>query len=166
MKWSQALIENLFAKASRYQHFPVVIQMEEGDIQINLEVGDLDRLGCMLHKFEIKKQGEGLGDPDRAGRLKAQGDRITQKVSYLLEPLRVIEWDKSAPFVQIRSFPPRGDNDFVEFYELLLEGKGDGTLITLARYRNVKGERGLEPRPILLTREVLERLLDDLFFTE
>jgi hypothetical protein len=164
MKGSQVIMESLFAKSSRYQHFPFTLEIEEDGIQGTLEVADLDRLSCVLHRLEIKKSEEGLESLTRANRLKDQGEQITQKVTYLLEPLSIIEWDKYTPIVQIRSFPPQVREDFIEFYELLLRGEEHQTSLTLVRYRNQKNNRLRETTPMTLTKEVLERLLEDLFW--
>ncbi|HWP45972.1 MAG TPA: hypothetical protein VNM22_02315 [Candidatus Limnocylindrales bacterium] len=168
MRGIQIPIENLFVKTSRHPHFPFTFELEEDGIQGKLEVVDLDRLSCALHRLEIKKQEESRSNVSfdiltRANRLKDQGEQIIQKVTYLLEPLSLIEWDKYTPVVQIRSFPPQVREDFIEFYELLLHGEENQTSLTLVRYRNQKNNRLKETRPMILTREVLERLLGDLF---
>ncbi len=163
MRGIQILIENLFVKTSRHPHFPFTFEIEEDGIQGKLEVADLDRLSCALHRLEIKKQEEGLESLARANRLKDLGEQIVQKVTYLLEPLSLIEWDKYTPVVQIRSFPPQVREDFIEFYELLLRGEENQTSLTLVRYRNQKNNRLKETRPMILTREVLEQLVGDLY---
>jgi hypothetical protein len=84
---------------------------------------------------------------------KALSDRLT----YLMEPIRPIEIDADACVAQLRSSPPQRDDDGRSYYELTVRRGGE---LALARYRKESGA----PRqqvPANVTREVLLRLADD-----
>src|SRR5262245_11405403 len=82
---------------------------------------------------------------------KALSDRLT----YLMEPIRPIEIDKDACVAQLRSSPPQRDDDGRSYYELTVRRGGE---ILLTRFRKEAGS----PRQQIaatVTREVLLRLV-------
>lgn len=84
-------------------------------------------------------------------------DALAGKLTYLLEPLRVIEIDGQAGAVQMRSHPPYQRERQTRYYEVLVQRGGS---ISLLRYERQPGE----PRtaiPAKVTEEVFYRLADD-----
>jgi hypothetical protein len=82
---------------------------------------------------------------------------ISERLTYLMEPIRPIEIDADACVAQLRSSPPQRDDDGRSYYELLARRGGE---IALSRYRKEPGS----PRQQIaanVTREVLLRLADD-----
>jgi len=91
------------------------------------------------------------------------GEEVASRVTYLLEPLRLIEVAPRLGYAQIRSTRPSVRNGRREYYEAVSNQLADGhCVLTLARYRAVKGNRQRVAVPINLTWEALERLLEDL----
>jgi ribosomal protein S18 acetylase RimI-like enzyme len=90
--------------------------------------------------------------------LKTWGDRIAARVTYLMEPLVVLEQDRLAGEVEIRSHAPtiRGDNR--AFYTIRIGAEGT---LHLARTAFDESTRRRRPIDCMMTREVLERLVDD-----
>src|SRR5687767_1272063 len=81
--------------------------------------------------------------------LQKLGQDLSDRVSYLLEPIGPIEIDADACSVQMRSTPPQKDDDGRNYYELFVKRGG---AISLQRFRKESGQ----PRaaiPATLTRE-------------
>jgi hypothetical protein len=85
------------------------------------------------------------------------GKSLSERLTYLMEPIAPIEIDAHGCVVQLRSNPPQRDDDGRSYYELLVRRGGE---IALARYRK---ENGNARRQIsaTVTREVLLRLVGD-----
>src|SRR3954470_5164238 len=89
--------------------------------------------------------------------LKAISEDLTSKLTYLLEPIGLVEADADRCSVQLRSNPPQKGEDETSYYELMVRRGGD---ITLSRYSKKTGQlRQIVPAHV--TREVLTRLADD-----
>jgi hypothetical protein len=90
-------------------------------------------------------------------RLKEISDDVSARLTYLLEPVGVVELDHAKCVVQMRSNPPQKDDDGTHYYELFVRKGGS---ISLCRYQAQTGA----PRqlvPAILTQEVLVRLAGD-----
>src|SRR5262245_61774286 len=99
--------------------------------------------------------------PELANASSADLERIAKSLSdrltYLMEPIRPIEIDADACVAQLRSSPPQQDDDGRTYYELTARRGGE---LLLCRYR----KEPAAPRQIIpadVTREVLLRLADD-----
>ena len=90
--------------------------------------------------------------------LKTISQALTSKLTYLLEPIGMVEADEDRCSVQLRSSPPQKGEDCTSYYELMVRRGGD---ITLSRYIKKSGQLR-EIVPAQVTREVLGRLADDL----
>jgi hypothetical protein len=91
--------------------------------------------------------------------LKSWGGRIAARVTYLMEPLVVLEQDALGGDVEIRSHAPTARGDRHAFYEIRIGRAG-----TLHLQRTAFDEAARRRRPIecMMTREVLERFVDDI----
>ncbi len=125
----------------------------DGDLQVRMQMADWDRLGCRLEKLEMKCTN---GHP-----LKLDLVRIEKEMTYLGEPLRIIELEKYFGKAILRSFPPRMENGTVSFFEMVLND-AEGLSLTRLAYDRSIGKRS--PIPVPFTRETLERLLRDLVY--
>jgi hypothetical protein len=90
--------------------------------------------------------------------LKDWADRLTKRVTYLMEPLKVIEIDAAGGEVQVRSQSPTPRIDERGYYEMRLFRNGS---LRLERFAYDDASRQRRAVPCQLTREVLERLADD-----
>ncbi len=99
-------------------------------------------------------------DPDgwTIDQLRSWGDRFADRVTYLLEPLCVVECDPDQG-VQVRSQQPTPSNGVSSYYEALL--RADGSL-TLHRVTFADDQRTRQTAPCHLTLEVIQRLADDI----
>lgn len=122
------------------------------------------RLTCDLverNSLAVAFQALRVATPELASATSASLERIAKQLSerltYLMEPIRPIEIDADACIAQLRSSPPQRDDDGRSYYELTVQRGGE---ISLARYRKEPGT----PRQQIaanVTREVLLRLVDD-----
>jgi hypothetical protein len=87
--------------------------------------------------------------------------RLSQRISYLLEQIGPLEVDQAAQQVLIRSLRPDQLPDGVEYYEVILSRLGAGTFL-LKRYKAIKGQSGRTAVDLVLTRQVLGKLVEDL----
>jgi len=85
------------------------------------------------------------------------GSALSDRLTYLMEPIAPIELDSEACVVQLRSNPPQLDDDGRSYYELLVNRGGQ---ISLSRYRKENGN-ARQPITATVTREVLLRLIGD-----
>ena len=91
--------------------------------------------------------------------LRAWGDRLAARVTYLMEPLVVQEVDAEAGQAELRSQAPTPRADRKSFYEVRLRREG---ALHLRRLAFDDATRRRAPVPCQMTLEVLERLADDL----
>jgi hypothetical protein len=120
-----------------------------------LEADHVETLGCRLWELTLKPS-QPANDVDLA----SCADRAAGRVTGLLEPLRVVEVDRTRGLAQLRSDRPgqRADGQF--YYEVLLHA--DGTT-QLRRYQAPDKD---QPRrrqvAFTLTHEALAKLVADL----
>lgn len=91
-------------------------------------------------------------------RLQQVSQELTNRITYLLEPIGPIEVDVDKCVVQLRSTPPAKEGDATSYYELLVQAGGS---LSLVRYCQTE-QPPREAIPATLTREVLARLADDM----
>ena len=103
-----------------------------------------------------------LATPELAAASVADLERIAKSLSdrltYLMEPISPIEIDAEECIVQLRSNPPQRDDDGRSYYELLVRRGGQ---IALVRYRKENGAARRQI-PATVTREVLLRQFREL----
>ena len=150
------LLDDLLA-AARGVHEPALekdLKLESG-ASLHLSLAAVDSFACLV-------EGIALRTPKLAGvtteRLKEIGEELSRRLTYLLEPIRLIETDSEAGEAQLRSSPPQKNDGAAAWYEILVRRTGE---IEVCRYRRETGS----PRQRVaaqLTREVVVRLCEDL----
>jgi hypothetical protein len=134
-----------------------LLQVDCDTGRIEADLVAVDAIGCSFQTLGLstsKLSGAELG------RLKDISQKLTEKLTYLLEPIGLVEADADRCSIQLRSSPPKKGEDETSYYELMVRRGGD---ITLSRYSKKSGQlRQIVPANV--TREVLVRLADD--FTE
>jgi hypothetical protein len=113
-----------------------------------------DILSAAFTSFEFKS--DRLANAETAV-LSKIADHLASKLTYLLEPLRVVEIDGEAGAVQMRSHPPYQREHQKRYYEVLVQRGGS---ISLVRYERQPGEPRT-PIAATVTQEVFYRLADD-----
>jgi hypothetical protein len=150
-KIAAALDEN-----TRAYHLPCSVTVEEGTNRLTLNLTALDSVGMAFDSLEFTTAERADWSSDA---LRAWGERLASRVTYLLEPLKVIEIDAGGGEVQIRSQSPTTRADQRGFYEVRLFKNG---ALRLERcvYNDISRQR--HRTPCQFTREVVERLADDI----
>jgi hypothetical protein len=92
-----------------------------------------------------------------AADLERLGKALSDRLTYLMEPIAPIEIDAQACIVQLRSNPPQRDDDGRSYYELTVRRGGE---IALVHFRKEAGATRRQV-PATVTREVLLRLVGD-----
>lgn len=134
--------------------------VEADRCSILAEVTAVDKLSCSLSELRIEPR-----QPARlaAEQLRAWGERLATRVRYLLEAIETVELDASQGRLLLRSTPPEKKPDgTVLYYELLLESCGR---LRLERRRFHAGQQGRSNESLHCTRELLEKLVNDLAAT-
>jgi hypothetical protein len=131
-----------------------LMRVDRPQARIEADLIVVDAVGCAFQTL-------GLVSDRLAGvaldQLKTISEALTRRLTYLLEPIGLIEADADRCSVQLRSRPPHKSEDGTYYYELMVRRGGD---ITLSRYCQRPGQmRQIVPAQV--TREVLVRLADD-----
>jgi hypothetical protein len=112
-----------------------------------------DAVGCVVWELALRRDGTAGSD------VSTWANKASQRITGLMEPLKVVEIDIDRKEAQIRSTVPlvRGDKGF--YYELLLKGLG---VAVLRRYQTAQGTAGREQVGFALTHEALAKVAGDL----
>ncbi len=131
-----------------------VVGVVEGGDRLSVGIEQDGNLAVSFWSLELHT--DRLRGADVA-KVKRVAQQITQRVTYLLEPLTDCETDLQACVVQLRSTQPERDGDARAYYEILVKTGGS---IALTRYRK---EPGALRTPVAaeLTKQVLVRLAGD-----
>jgi hypothetical protein len=119
---------------------------------VTLTADRSDVLGCLLWEITLRRAGP---EDNLAG----WANGVAQRVSGLMEPLKVVEVDVERREAQLRSEAPlqRADKRF--YYELLL--RGDASAV-LRRFQGATTAAGREQLTFALTHEALTKLVGDI----
>jgi hypothetical protein len=146
--------------AARGAHEPALakeIALEGGE-RLMLSLSAVDAFACLVEEIVLRT-------PKLAGasseRLREIGEKLSSKLTYLLEPIRLIETDGEAGQAQLRSSPPHKNDGVAAWYEILVRRGGE---IELCRFRREAGQ-GRQRVAAQLTREVVTRLCEDLVYS-
>ena len=135
------------------------VSVEEGPHRLTLQLTSIGPGGVAFDALDFVAN-------DRADlsldAVRAWGDRIAGRLTYLMEPLVVLEVDPVGGDVELRSRTPSTRDDVRSFYEIHL--RRDGSL-NLRRFAFDSSDRTRGVVPCRLTGEALERLVDDLVAT-
>jgi hypothetical protein len=142
-------ISNQLQRAPCDQAVKILASDEKLRVEVKLE--DSGRLGCLLDRLNLEHTEDGhvMIDPVQ----------IEGKITYLGERLEVIETEARQGRTILRSSPPRVEGEVISFFEMVVDGFKK---LSLKRYEYDPkiGERMPVPAP--LTRDTLERLINDL----
>jgi hypothetical protein len=135
---------------------PCTVTIEDSLNRLTLHLSSLDTVGLAFSTMEYANTSRTELSSDA---LKEWADRLTKRVTYLMEPLKVVEVDDKGGEVQVRSQSPTPRADERGYYEMRLFRQGN---LRMERFVFDGGARQRRPTDCRLTREVLERLADDI----
>jgi hypothetical protein len=150
----QERLQQTLAGLSTFSTGQQLLEIDEGTRHLRCQLVALDSLACAFTRLALRADAL-AGVP--LDRLKQTAERLSSRLTYLLEPISPIEIDAQGCVVQLRSNPPHKETDRTSYYELLVSRSGE---LSLARYARIPGQ----PRqsiPAQVTREVLARLVAD-----
>jgi hypothetical protein len=117
-----------------------------------------DTVGCRLTELAVARPAPAT--PATAADLKRWAGRTAERVTGLLEPLKLIEVDAARSEAVLRSETPAARGESVEYYEVLLRGRQSATLKRYKAPRTGSGKRRVAP--FALTHEAIAKLAGDL----
>lgn len=125
-------------------------------VEVSVDFTTVDTLSCALNDLRINKSSlRGATDAE----LQAWAGEVVRRVTYLLEPLAVLEYDAASQSVLVRSQPPTQTPDAIMYYEAVVGAPGH---LSLKRYSAPKSDPGRQTVDLQMTHEVLRRLVEDL----
>jgi hypothetical protein len=131
-----------------------LLQVQTPGGRIEADLVGVDAIGCAFQTLAYTTDKLANSTLDE---LKGISQALTARLTYLLEPIGLVEADADRCSVQLRSSPPQKNDDGTSYYELMVRRGGH---ITLSRYSKQSGQlRQIVPAQV--TREVLGRLADD-----
>lgn len=131
------------------------IAAQDGSLHFLADVSQAGPVGLAVREIQLHNAGARWPIED----LQARGERIASQVTYLMEPLKLVESDAEAQEVELRSAHPTKRVGKSSFYQAKIQGDGH---FSLRRVSFAEGDRRRVPVDMQLTGETLERLTDDL----
>ncbi len=145
-----------FDENTRAYVLPCTVTVEESPSRLTLNLTALDTVGVAFTTMEFAATSRPEWGSEA---LKEWGERLSKRVSYLMEPLKVLEVNDQGGEVQMRSQSPTPRADQRAYYEMRLFRQGT---LRMERYAFDETTRHRRQVPCQLTRETLERLADDI----
>jgi len=124
---------------------------------VELQADRCDELGCRVWEMTLRRTRK-LQSP--ASALQAWADRAAERVSSLLEGLRVIEVDPQRNEALLRSSTPVHREQVVSYFDVLLRGTKSATLRRFRAYQEPGHRREQISFPI--THEALAKVVAEL----
>ena len=121
---------------------PCTVTVEDSPNRLTLHLTALDTVGLAFSALEFATTSRTEWSSEA---LKEWGDRLSSRVTYLMEPLKVLEIDAGGGEVQIRSQSPTPRAEQRGYYEMRLFRQGN-----LRMERFVFDEATRQRRPIAL----------------
>jgi hypothetical protein len=135
---------------------PCEVAVEEGPHRLSLSLTALDAVGVAFASLEFTTSARPEWSSDA---LREWGSRLAGRVTYLMEPLKVVEVDAAGGEVDLRSEAPTTRDEHRSYYQVRLFHTGR---LRLERRAFDEASRTRRTVACHLTREVLERLADDI----
>jgi hypothetical protein len=115
-----------------------------------------DELGCLAWELGFQRTGPAASQPSLAG----WAQRVAERVTGLLEPLKVVEVDTLRQEALLRSKEPSHRQDKLFYYEVLLKNDSQASI---RRFKaSEQGSERREQVAFALTHEALAKLAIDL----
>jgi hypothetical protein len=135
---------------------PCLVEAEAGPTRLALNLTARGPIGLAFDRLDYVRGDRGDLSPEA---LRGWGDRLAARLTYLMEPLVVLEVDAQAGEAELRSQAPTPRGDRRSYYEVRLRREGS---LNLRRVAFDEQARRRQAVPCQMTLEVLERLADDL----
>ncbi len=128
----------------------------ESGTSAQIAVDRLDALSCQLWEIGLARSARATANEPSLG---AWAQRVADKVTGLMEPLKVIEVDADRGQALLRSEAPSQKGDDLNYYEVLLHRTGSASV---RRYKGSRQPVQRQQAGFVLTREALAKLVRDI----
>jgi hypothetical protein len=128
----------------------------ENGWEVAITADHAESLGCKANSVAVRRP---ASTSPSAADLTQWAVRSAQRVTGLLEPLKLLEVDAGRSEAILRSDPPASRGSQVDYYELRLRGTHEASL---HRYRADRTGGQRQAVPFALTHEAIAKLADDL----
>ena len=132
-----------------------VVAEGEG-VTIRCDFERAEGVGCSLTQIDLVEEG---GRPLDPGELRGWAEQVCERVTYLLEPLGLVEVDAQSGAAVVRSKPPHRRGGRIAYYEMIADRNRHASL---RRYQYDVASKKRSAVAFPLTREQLGFLVDDL----
>jgi hypothetical protein len=136
--------------------FPGDVTVTEGPYRLSLRLTAVGPVGLAFDTLDFAVTDHPVWTTEA---LRTWGDRLAARLTYLMEPLVVLEVDALGGEVELKSQAPTVRGGHRAYYEVRLSQQGT---LRLGRIAYDEAERKRRPTPCQMTREMIERLADDL----
>lgn len=135
---------------------PCAVAVEDGAHRLTLGLTALDTVGVAFDSLDFVTTSRSEWTSEL---LRSWGDRLAGRVTYLMEPFKILEIDAEGGEVTLRSQTPTTRENRRSYYEIRLSKQGT---LRMERCTFDEVSRRRDRSSCQLTREVLERLADDI----
>ena len=153
-------IETVIQEASEAGYI-VGIPAEGKNTGVSISLVDYDRYSVALRHLAVHDNGLVIDDSDTKNYLHQATAEITQRLSYLEEPLALLELNTIDGIAQLRSNPPENGPNDLTYWEVSIS-VSPHPQAKLARYQWIAGNRERMPVTYPATFATLGRLAKDL----
>ena len=140
---------------------PTTVTVSDAVVSVDVELTAVELLGCQVARVLVSAPSIGSAP---VSTLQLWSDELAKRITYLLESLSPLETDEEAGQLLMRSTSPQQLPAGRQYYECVLAGVANGT-VSFRRFEATKGQAGRTPVDMILTRDVLGRLVADLVDT-
>jgi hypothetical protein len=130
--------------------------------ELRLTADRADELGCKVWEMRLGRAVPVTGNDPAA--LRAWAERAADRVTGLLEPLRLVEVDGQRDEALLRSEQPAQRDEQLYYYEVVLKGRGEADVRRYQASQQPGSRR--EQVPFALTHEAIAKLTSDLTAAE
>lgn len=102
-------------------------------IGVTLILADYDRYSAALSYLEVTRNDLSPNDKELKDYLQQQAEQIVKRLTYLAEPLALVELDETEGIAQVRSAPPSQDGETITYWEAELRARPHSQ-VRLSRY--------------------------------
>lgn len=154
-------IDAVVLDSARQQGYILGTTAEAGDPGVTLTLADYDRYSIALRNLQVSYDNLPENGRHAEDYLRQHAEQVTRRLTYLEEPLALVELDGEAGVAQLRSNPPYQDGDDLVYWEALLRAAPHPS-VSLSRYRWRPGFREHESLVYPATFAMLGRIAQDL----
>jgi len=141
-----------------------LLEWKSGDVTLKAEIAEEDTIGLLLAGLIVERDIQENQNPLEY--LRAAAEAIEKKITYLMEPLKLVELDSTSNAMQIRSEKPEIVEGGISYFECILKSGrwfGYRNSLVFRRYsQRPSEEKDRRITPFPLTKKQFGRLIDDL----